>query len=77
MGNCITFFSKHGIPKIQFTEHMKLKKKKDKSVDALVLLKKGNKILTGRNTKTHCGAETEGKATQRLPHLVIHLMYSH
>jgi hypothetical protein len=37
-----------GIPKIQFTDHMKLKKE-DQSVDALVLLRRGNKILTGAN----------------------------
>ena len=34
-------------PKIQFTDHMKLKKKEDQSVGALVLLKKGNKITHG------------------------------
>jgi hypothetical protein len=47
---------------------MKLKKKKDQSVDASVLLRRGNKILTGGKTGTNCGAETEGKAIQRLPH---------
>jgi hypothetical protein len=31
-----------------------------------------NKILIGANTETKCGAETEGKAIQRLPHLGIH-----
>jgi hypothetical protein len=41
---------------------MKLKKTEDQSVDALVLLRKGNKILTGGNMETKCGAETEGKA---------------
>jgi hypothetical protein len=35
-----------GMPKIQFTDYMKLKKKEDQSVGALVLLRKGNKILT-------------------------------
>jgi hypothetical protein len=52
---------------------MKLKKKEDHSVDASVLLRRGNKILTGGNVETKCGAETEGKATQRLPHLGIYL----
>jgi hypothetical protein len=33
--------------KIQFTDHVKLKKKEDRSVDASVLLRKGNKILNG------------------------------
>jgi hypothetical protein len=39
---------KLGIPKIQFTDHMKHKKKKDQSVDASVF-RSGNKILTGGN----------------------------
>jgi hypothetical protein len=41
-------------------------KKEDQSVGALVLLIKGNKILTGVNIETKCGAETEGKAIQGL-----------
>jgi hypothetical protein len=41
---------KLGIPRIQFTDHMKLKKE-DQSVDASVLLRRGNKILTGGNTE--------------------------
>jgi hypothetical protein len=48
---------------------MKLKKKEDQSVGASVLLRKGNKILTGANMETKCRAETEGKAIQRLPNL--------
>ena len=52
-------------------------KKEDQSVGASVLLRKGNKILMGANTETKCGAETEGKAIQRLPHLGIHPTYSH
>jgi hypothetical protein len=63
---------KFGIPKIQFTDHMKLKKKKDQNVDASVLLRRMNKILTGGNMETKYGAETEGKAIQRLLHLWIH-----
>jgi hypothetical protein len=51
---------------------MKLKKKEDQSVSALVLLRRGNKILMGTNMETKYGAETEGKAIQRLPHPVIH-----
>jgi len=51
---------------------MKLKKKEDQSVEASsVLLRRGDKILTGGNTETKCGAETEGKAIQRLLHMVI------
>jgi hypothetical protein len=38
-------------------------------VDGSVLLRRGNKIPMGGDTKTKCGAETEGKAFQRLPHL--------
>ena len=55
---------------------MKLKKE-DQHMDASVLLRRGNKILTGGNTETNCGAETEGKAIQRLPHLGIHHIYCH
>jgi hypothetical protein len=56
---------------------MELRKKEDQRVDALVLLKRGNKILTGENPETNCGAETEGKAIQRLVYLRIHPIYSH
>jgi hypothetical protein len=46
-------------------------------VDASVLLRRVNKILTGGNMETKCGAEAEGKAIQRLPYLGIHPIYSH
>jgi hypothetical protein len=36
------------------------------------LLRRQNKVLTGANTEKKCGAEIEGKAIQRLPHLGIH-----
>jgi hypothetical protein len=62
------------IPKIQFIDHMKLKKKEDQS--ASVLFRKGNKILTGANMETNCRSETEGKAIQRLSHLGIYPIYS-
>jgi hypothetical protein len=52
---------KLGIPKIQFTDHRKLKNE-DHNVDASVLLRRGNKILMGGNRDTKGGAETEGKA---------------
>jgi hypothetical protein len=48
---------------------MKLKKKENQSLDISVLLRRENKTLTGGNMETKCRAETEGKATQRLPHL--------
>ena len=51
---------------------MKLKKKEDQSVGTSVLLRKGNKILTGANKETKCRAEIEGKAIQRLSHLGIY-----
>jgi hypothetical protein len=38
---------------------MKLKKKKDQSMETPVLLKRGSKILKGGGTKTKCGAEIE------------------
>jgi hypothetical protein len=41
-----------GIPKIQFTDHMKPKKKEDQNGDTSVLLGGVNKILTGGNMET-------------------------
>jgi hypothetical protein len=55
---------------------MKLKKG-DQSMHASVLLRRGNKIIMGGNMETKCGAETEGKASQELPHLGIHPIYRH
>jgi hypothetical protein len=40
------------IPKIQFTEHMKLKKREDQSAAASILLRKWNEILKGENMTT-------------------------
>ena len=68
---------KLGIPKIQFTNHMKLKKREDQSVDTLILLRRWNKISMEGVTDTKCGAETEVMTIQRLPHLGIHPIYSH
>jgi hypothetical protein len=59
---------KFGISKIQFTDHMKLKKE-DHNVDASVLLRRENQIFTGGNMETKYGEETEGKAIQRLPNI--------
>jgi hypothetical protein len=47
------------ISMIVFIDHMNLKKKKDQSVGASVLLKRGNKILKRGNMETKCGAETK------------------
>ena len=78
---CITnkwiLAQKFGIPKIQFTDHMKPKNKEDQNVEVSVLFRRVNKILTGGNIETKYGAETEGKAIQRLPHLGIYPIYSH
>jgi hypothetical protein len=56
---------------------MKLKKKEDQSLDTLFLVRRGIKIPMGGDIETKCGAETEGKAIQRLPHLGIHPIYSY
>jgi hypothetical protein len=56
---------KLGIPKIQFTDHMKLKE--DHSVDTLVLLRRENKIPMRGDTETKCGAETEGRPSRGCP----------
>jgi hypothetical protein len=68
---------KLGILKIQFMDHMKLKKKEDQGVDTLVLLRRENKIPMGRDLETKCGAETEGMTIQRLLQLGIHPIYNH
>jgi hypothetical protein len=64
------------IPKIQFTDHMKIEKE-DQRVGASVFLRRENKIPMGGDTETKCGAESEGKAIQRLPHPGIHHIYTH
>ena len=56
---------------------MKLKKKKDHSVDALFLLRMGNKIPMEGVTETKIRADPEGMTIQRLPHLGIHLINNH
>jgi hypothetical protein len=67
-----------GIPRIKFTDHMKLKKKEDHSVDTMVLLRRGSKYPWEEiQRQTQFGAETEGKVIQRLSHLGIHPIYSY
>jgi hypothetical protein len=51
-------------------------KKEDQNVDASMLFRRVNKILTGGNMETKCGTETEGKAIWRLSHLGTHPRYS-
>jgi hypothetical protein len=56
---------------------VKLKKNKDQSVGASVLLRRQNKILTGENMETKFGANMEGNPIQRLSHLGFHPIYKH
>jgi hypothetical protein len=51
---------------------MKLKNKKDHSVNTLFLLKMGNKILMKGVTETKFRAEMKGRTIQRLPHPIDH-----
>jgi hypothetical protein len=67
MHSLISFTPKLGIPKIQFTDQMKFKKKEDQSVGALFLLRMNNKTPMGANMQTKCGAETEGKDIKTAP----------
>jgi hypothetical protein len=50
-------------------------KKEDKTVDILILLRRGNKILMEGITETNFRAE--GMFIQRLPHLGIHPINNH
>jgi hypothetical protein len=68
---------KFRIPKIQFTNHMKLKKREDQTMDISILLIRGNKIPMEGDTETKCGVNTEGMTIQRLPHLGIHPICNH
>jgi hypothetical protein len=77
MFSLISVEQKFRISKIQFRDLIKPKKKEDQNVDASAILRRVNKTFTRGNMETKCGAETEGKAIQRLPHLGIHPIYSH
>jgi hypothetical protein len=56
---------------------MKIKKKEDQSVDTLLLLRMGNKILMEGDTETKFRAETKGWTIQRLPYPGIHPIHNH
>jgi hypothetical protein len=56
---------------------MKLKMKKDQSMDTLFLLRTGNKIPMEGVTGTKFVAEMEGRTFQRLPHRGIHPINNH
>jgi hypothetical protein len=59
------------------TNHMKLKKKEDQSVNTSILPRRRNKIPMKRVIETKYGAETEGTTLQRLSHLGIHPIHNH
>ena len=67
---------KLGLPEIQFTNHMKLKRKEDNSVD-MILLRRGNKIPMEGVTGIKFRVKFEGTTTQRLPHLGIYPINNH
>ena len=50
-----------GIPTIQITDHMKLKRKEDQRVDASVLLIRGNKIIKGSRGWEGLGRKRSGE----------------
>jgi hypothetical protein len=50
---------KFRIPKVQFINYMKLKKKEDHSVDTSLHLRRENKTPMGGVTETKCVVETE------------------
>ena len=55
----------------------KTQEEKDRSVDTLSLLRRGNKIPLEGVTETKCEAESEGMTSQRLPHPGIHPINNH
>jgi hypothetical protein len=56
---------------------MKLKKKKDQSVDTSILLRRENKIHMEGVTETKFRTQTEGMTFQRLPHMRFHPINNH
>jgi hypothetical protein len=54
------------IPKIQLTDHIK-HNKEDQGVGTSVRLKRRNKIFTGSNTETKCGAQTVERPSRDCP----------
>jgi hypothetical protein len=56
---------------------MRLKKKKDKSVDTSFLLRMGNKLPMDGVTEARFGAEAERMNIQKLPPLGIHHINNH
>jgi hypothetical protein len=65
------------LPKIQFTKHMKLKKKEDQIVDKSFSSWNREQIHMEGVIETKFGAEAEGKTIQRLPNPGIHPIDNH
>ena len=65
------------IPKIQFAEHKKIKKKEDQRVDTSFLLTIGNKIPMEGVIEAKFGAKMKGWTIQRQHHPGIHPIISH
>jgi hypothetical protein len=63
---------KLGIPKIQFTKHMKLKKKEDQSVILQSFLEGGTKCPWKELQRQIVEQRLKKITIQRLPHLGIH-----
>jgi hypothetical protein len=53
------------IPMIWLTDHMKVKKNEDQSVDASVLLRRGNKIIMGGRGWVRLGRNVGGEEEKR------------
>jgi hypothetical protein len=51
----------HGVLTIHLTDHTMLKKKEDQSVDASVLLRRGNKVIMEVEGVWDLGGRKEGK----------------
>jgi hypothetical protein len=64
------------IPKIQFTDQMKLKKKEEKSIDTSVFLRRRNKIPIQRHTEIQ-RQSMEQRLKESSPRDWIHLIYTH
>jgi hypothetical protein len=62
---------------IQFTDHMKPKKKEDQDVDAAVLLWMMNKILTGGNREKKNVEQRLKEKPSGNSHMGIHPIYSY
>jgi hypothetical protein len=56
---------------------MNLKKKEERSVHTMILLRRGNKIPMEGVTETKFRAEMQGRTIQRLPHQGIHAINNH